>query len=344
MSEQESNEKESSQPTGELRKFITSDPFTRFRTDTAQDAELTLKEKGMLLVLLSLPDDWEYIHKHLQTLTADGESAHRSALDGLVEKGYVRRKRRRRQDGTLGPYDYWVYDRPIAHKVKQGEEALKAGDPPSEAISDQTGFPSLENQDAYKEREDKVKSLGASAREGEQSGEKQEYGAPDWAGEVDPPEVGPGAVRWSPEMFYSAYGSRADCRRIYEDEAKQARVVWLCDNFDAGVLKQAIEATAHVKRPHRWEYLDIWLNAWCKNQSDAPRMSPGRFREQYREALDKPFPMDQTGRLRSVVLDHTPNQIARALGASHSADYPGWRYFWSALQGIAEEEAQQQQQ
>ena len=52
-----------------------------------RDTNLSLKAKGLALIMLSLPDDWRFTEKWLSNQSADGISALRSAIAELEEKG-----------------------------------------------------------------------------------------------------------------------------------------------------------------------------------------------------------------------------------------------------------------
>ena len=54
-----------------------------------QDKRLSLKAKGLLALMLSLPDDWEYSIKGLEGLCKDGKDSISSALKELETAGYV---------------------------------------------------------------------------------------------------------------------------------------------------------------------------------------------------------------------------------------------------------------
>lgn len=53
------------------------------------DKNLTLKAKGLLSLMLSLPDDWKFSVSGLASLTKEKESAIKSALDELKSCNYV---------------------------------------------------------------------------------------------------------------------------------------------------------------------------------------------------------------------------------------------------------------
>jgi len=83
-------------------------PYVMVSREMAQDKNLSLKAKGLLLYLLSLPGDWQIYHSALMEAVSCGESCLNSALDELIEKGYARRERKRTSKGTYSPYKYEI--------------------------------------------------------------------------------------------------------------------------------------------------------------------------------------------------------------------------------------------
>ena len=72
---------------------------------------MSLKAKGLLSLMLSLPDDWDYSIAGLVTLSSDGESSVRTALQELEKFGYLKRERTRR-NGKLDDIIYNIYETP----------------------------------------------------------------------------------------------------------------------------------------------------------------------------------------------------------------------------------------
>ena len=77
-----------------------------------RDERLTLKAKGMLLLLLSLPDNWKFTETWLATQCQDQVASVKSALKDLEANGYLKRSRER-NDGKLGDAVYDVYEAPM---------------------------------------------------------------------------------------------------------------------------------------------------------------------------------------------------------------------------------------
>ena len=65
--------------------------FTVMSNHHFKNKNLTLKAKGLLSLMLSLPEDWNYNMQGLATLSRDGIDSVRSAIKELEHHGYVER-------------------------------------------------------------------------------------------------------------------------------------------------------------------------------------------------------------------------------------------------------------
>ena len=81
-----------------------------------RDTSLSLKAKGIMLTLLSLPDDWVFTEAWLVSQCSDGITAVRSALNELEDHGYLIRERVREENGKLGDSIYDIYEEPESQK------------------------------------------------------------------------------------------------------------------------------------------------------------------------------------------------------------------------------------
>lgn len=86
--------------------------FTVIDNAIFKDNRLSLKAKGLLCQMLSLPDGWEYSVKGLSTMSSDKYSAITSGLKELEEIGYFRREQRFDR-GKFAGYEYIVSETPI---------------------------------------------------------------------------------------------------------------------------------------------------------------------------------------------------------------------------------------
>ena len=81
-----------------------------------QDVKLSMKARGLLATLHSLPDNWEYTHSGMAKILPDGRDSIRNAMEELVERGYVRKEQDRSGKGTFGNIILEIHENPIAEK------------------------------------------------------------------------------------------------------------------------------------------------------------------------------------------------------------------------------------
>lgn len=67
--------------------------YTLVNNDIVYDEDLSLKNMGLLLRLLSLPEDWEFSIPGLASLSKDGAGSVRTGLQDLERMGYLVRAR-----------------------------------------------------------------------------------------------------------------------------------------------------------------------------------------------------------------------------------------------------------
>lgn len=77
-----------------------------------KDKCLSLRGKGMLALILSLPDEWKYSIEGLATLVPDGKNTVIKALDELMDLGYIVRKQETDGNGKFTGYVYDIYEEP----------------------------------------------------------------------------------------------------------------------------------------------------------------------------------------------------------------------------------------
>lgn len=86
--------------------------FVTIHKGFIQDSNLSWKAKGLLLYLLSRPDDWQIYETELIKHTSDGLSSLKSGIKELEKTGYIERKRKRDDKGRLKEYEYEVFEQP----------------------------------------------------------------------------------------------------------------------------------------------------------------------------------------------------------------------------------------
>lgn len=77
-----------------------------------RDKALSLKAKGLLSQMLSLPEDWDYTMKGLSAINRESIDAIRQAVKELEQAGYIIRSRNRDKRGCLRGSDYVIYEQP----------------------------------------------------------------------------------------------------------------------------------------------------------------------------------------------------------------------------------------
>lgn len=75
---------------------------------------LSLKAKGLLSQMLSLPDNWDYTLAGLAKINAEGKDAIRAAVRELEEAGYIERRQTRDENGKLAGNEYIIRETPVS--------------------------------------------------------------------------------------------------------------------------------------------------------------------------------------------------------------------------------------
>lgn len=78
-----------------------------------RDTELSLKAKGLLSLILSLPEDWDYTTKGLARICRDGVDSICSTVRELEDHGYIIRERVRNEKGQLTTVEYTILEQPV---------------------------------------------------------------------------------------------------------------------------------------------------------------------------------------------------------------------------------------
>ena len=76
-----------------------------------RDRTLSIKAKGILSQMFSLPEGWDYTLRGLAYLNTDGIDSMRSGIRELERAGYIERRRTRDEHGKLRGTVYKVYCR-----------------------------------------------------------------------------------------------------------------------------------------------------------------------------------------------------------------------------------------
>ena len=77
------------------------------------EKDMSLKAKGLLSLMLSLPDDWDYSIDGLIKLSKDGKDSVTAAILELEKFKYLVRTQTKDKSGRFAGYDYDVYEKPM---------------------------------------------------------------------------------------------------------------------------------------------------------------------------------------------------------------------------------------
>ena len=86
--------------------------YTVISNQHLKESNLSLRAKGLLSLLLSLPEDWNFSAIGLAELSKDGRDATSKALDELEKFGYLHRTPRKDEDGKFAGFEYDVFEQP----------------------------------------------------------------------------------------------------------------------------------------------------------------------------------------------------------------------------------------
>ena len=95
-----------------------------------RDRRLSLKAKGLLSLMLSLPEDWDYTLSGLARISLEGKDAIRAAVVELEQAGYVQRRQTTDRDGKFSSNEYIIRERPTPQELPP--KGPSAADPSSE--------------------------------------------------------------------------------------------------------------------------------------------------------------------------------------------------------------------
>lgn len=94
--------------------------FTIMSNHHLRNPKLSLKAKGLLSLMLSLPEDWDYTTKGLAQICKEGVDSIGTALKELERYGYLTRRRLRCENGQLGDIEYTIHETPAEVSGESG--------------------------------------------------------------------------------------------------------------------------------------------------------------------------------------------------------------------------------
>ena len=118
--------------------------YTVMSNHHLRNKDLTLKAKGLLSQMLSLPEDWDYTLAGLSHINRESIDAIRTAVWELEKAGYITRRQGRDEKGKMTAIEYTIYEQPQPPELEKPTlENPTAGNPVLENPT--TGNPTSEN-------------------------------------------------------------------------------------------------------------------------------------------------------------------------------------------------------
>lgn len=93
--------------------------YTVMSNHHLRNPDLTLKAKGLLSLMLSLPENWDYTLKGLSCICRENVDAIRTAVWELEKAGYITRRQGRDEKGKMTAIEYTIYEFPQPPKPKK---------------------------------------------------------------------------------------------------------------------------------------------------------------------------------------------------------------------------------
>ena len=118
--------------------------YTVMSNHHLRNEKLSLKAKGLLSMMLSLPEDWNYTTRGLAKICKEGVDAIGGALRELENAGYIVRHKLRDRQGRISDTEYVIYEQP---------QPRNPDTPGPETVSPDTENPYLDKPDTEKPAE-----------------------------------------------------------------------------------------------------------------------------------------------------------------------------------------------
>ena len=124
--------------------------YTTISNYHLRDKGLSLKAKGLLTMILALPEDWNFTIRGLSAICKEGVESIGTALKELEKGGYLVRKRVRGADGRMSDTEYNFYEEPVQQMEEQPEESDdgQSGTEEPESETSEAEQPHTEKPDA----------------------------------------------------------------------------------------------------------------------------------------------------------------------------------------------------
>lgn len=120
-----------------------------------RDKSISLKAKGLLSQMLSLPEDWDYTLTGLAKINQEGKDAIRAAVVELERAGYIYRCQTVDQTGKFSSNEYIIRERPVPVPPAGPSSALPSSENPTTEYPAAGGTAAEKSTQIIKERQKK---------------------------------------------------------------------------------------------------------------------------------------------------------------------------------------------
>ena len=120
-----------------------------------RDKSISLKAKGLLSQMLSLPEDWDYTLTGLAKINQEGKDAIRAAVVELERAGYIYRCQTVDQAGKFSSNEYIIRERPVPVPPAGPSSALPSSENPTTEYPAAGGTAAEKSTQIIKERQKK---------------------------------------------------------------------------------------------------------------------------------------------------------------------------------------------
>lgn len=212
--------------------------FTTVYRAVAQDKRLSLKARGLFLLLQSLPEDWNYTISGLASMAGSGKDQIRSGLDELMKVGYLVMEQTHDRAGKFSGNTF----------VLQEEAPPLSGNPT-------TDFPTTEKP--------------SSENPTEQNNNRTDNDR------TEPPKAPQGAGLWELfDRFWAAYPRKQHRDRARKAWAKLSPDLALCRQMSAALDAQK-RSDQWMREEGRYiPHPATWLNGRCWEDDPGPMYTP----------------------------------------------------------------------
>lgn len=143
--------------------------FTIMSNHHLRNVALSLKAKGLLSLMLSLPENWDYTTRGLARICKDGVDSIGAAIKELEKHGYLTRQRIRDSHGRLGDIEYTIHEQPIATPAPFSPKRENPEQVNPRQVKPVQGEPKLENPSQLNIQESKTEELNTDSLSTHQS-------------------------------------------------------------------------------------------------------------------------------------------------------------------------------